>query len=1535
MRIGIDYRMLSAGLNTVNRGMGRYTQQQLREVLKLDSQNEYVLFCRHDADASLILPEIRSAPNASVAYIDVSSEWVHSAPNKCEQTTYYTEAYQNWIDKQHVDLYHATTPFLWTDLIMHRFDVCPMVATFYDLIPLIYPDRYLPRNTEISELYTRALRFIMDSERFVAISKSARQDAINYLGFPDAQIDIAYPIADPCFEVLPTVTVQQRLRQLRQRVHIPAQFAMTVTYPHHSKNVETLLAAYGHMSPKMRRQLPLVLTYVLSGNDREHMLRLTEKYGVTEHVILTDFVTEDELVALYNAATIVIHPSRYEGFGLPVAEAMRCGAPVITTTSSSLPEVGGDAAILIDPDDSQGLADAITELLAHPAQREVMAQRGLEHAKKFNPTQLGQNTLDCYRKTLEQSRIQAVPERTRIAFWTPLPPQKSGIADYSADLLEPLSQAYDIEVFIDKGCLPTQNLLNRYTIQHYQAFERRHRQKPFDTIIYQIGSSFYHLYMYDALRKHPGITVLHDLTWSYTLYAKYAGLNQIDQFKQALAATEGRQARVEFEQIEQQAGEQYHQAVERFLNRHYMLKGIVEQSKELIVHCDLFEQELKQLYPNASISTVPLGMTDPWIGIPSQNSQLVRDQLGLASSTFVVGTFGIVDRVKRIDVCILAFAQFIQQHPDACLLIIGQQPDATYVRELQHLVSSLGLNTNISFGDYVSKDEFRGLLLACDVTVNLRYPSRKQMSGSLMQAVAAGKPVIITNLPEWNFLPQNFCWRIAPDAREIDTLAEYLLQLANDIELRANMSRSARMYFEQAGTIARVATSYQTMIERVTGRISLLPLDVSIDTTGQNAPLGFNKLRAVEDVAHHELADILKEVYRIDTTHFNMFKQNSQLSDEEWATAMTVRSLRHFGALRGDAMILGVGAGMSPILYYLTNHVQQVVALDAYLDPQAWQGAAPSFMLMAPEQAMPFAYQPNRLVAKHADADRISYPDESFDGIFCSKAIISAHDLQGIAHRAYEMGRVLKPGGVLSITAEFLIYGPPGETGWKGCTILSKDSLQRYVIDASGLELVDEADFSLSPRTRISRRNIELTRRKHIAPLGVFDHITNVLVADSAHVVNVYQGYVFCSIQMTLQKTHMYPSIDNRWAKPDSEAVTALPHALAQLAINSDALRFIPAAVKTVAPFLIPTTSTTAHTEIVMTSSSNESVERLRTLLKAWDEIRIRGWYDHNLRRLPLPLAKLGRTIFRVTTLGKTMEAEAQFNNGLVDYLAQLNNQLVHTKQDDTAHPSHETIVLMQEDTNRVKDQFTRAITLMQEDTNRVKDQFTHLEHQIILLEGQLDDKGQIEAKLEELSMRLSDHATRHEINERMAQLQAQEQILEQRQIEIDERVRQNTSYLRLMQQQAQIGEPVLAMPQHALPLMGEELIGLIQMLEHQFVQLAQANAIEFSIQDEQAEPILVEVASFLGQRMASAGFTYRMPNDAWYHVDFTSVWNRPVLFKSANARLVPGGFFVLITTSTHTEVPNSEGLHQVADTNIILDTQKKIRVLVWQSSTS
>jgi glycosyltransferase involved in cell wall biosynthesis/SAM-dependent methyltransferase len=459
VRLGIDYRLLASRENLVNRGIGRYTQQQLRHVLALDAENEYLLLCPPDPDLSLVLPEILAAANVSVRTGSPAEAEPPADPYDRRGLLRRAGALQDWIAGLGVDLYHATSPFWLEQTSPVAFDACPTVATVYDLIPLIFPSQYLtdPRR---QAAYAAAARLVGTATRLIAISEGSRDDAARYLGFPREAIDCAWPFADPCFRPLGEDEVAARLRALRARVGVPERFVLTVAAIHHSKNLELVLGAYGRLSPAFRRAVPLVLACHLDDWAMGYVRGLAGSFGVAGDVVLTGFVSDDELVALYNGATLVVHPSRYEGFGLPVVEAMQCGAPVITTTAPSLPEVAGGAAALVDPDDPVALAAAIEGLVEDGARRRAMGERGLARAAAFTPEALARDTLASYHRAVGATVPAAVAVR-------------SGDHGRLLDAVRALPDCR-VEVFTDDGdaALP-EELVDLAPVHHLGALARR------------------------------------------------------------------------------------------------------------------------------------------------------------------------------------------------------------------------------------------------------------------------------------------------------------------------------------------------------------------------------------------------------------------------------------------------------------------------------------------------------------------------------------------------------------------------------------------------------------------------------------------------------------------------------------------------------------------------------------------------------------------------------------------------------------------------------------------------------------------------------------------------------------------------------------------------------------------------------------------------------------------------------------------------------------------------------------------------------
>jgi FkbM family methyltransferase len=300
--------------------------------------------------------------------------------------------------------------------------------------------------------------------------------------------------------------------------------------------------------------------------------------------------------------------------------------------------------------------------------------------------------------------------------------------------------------------------------------------------------------------------------------------------------------------------------------------------------------------------------------------------------------------------------------------------------------------------------------------------------------------------------------------------------------------------------------------------------------------LPFSKLCEIGDFARPELATVIRDVCDYKLPNFaSDFPQGAE-HRKDWEVAMAVRALRHFDALRPDATILGVAAGTEDTVFYLARHVRQVFATDRYLSSGPWQPVAPIAMLLDPGAVAPTDFDRDRLVVQHMDGRRLLYPDGTFDGIFSSGSIEHFGDFHDVAAAAYEMGRVLKPGGVLSLSTEFKLGGPPGGIGWPGSTLLfSAQDLQRFIVEASGLELVDSLHPAVSDKTLSTPRDItrvidDRRARQAGGPDAPLSDATTW--DDRPHIVLLHDGYVFTSVHLTLRKTGRYPHPDNEWARP-------------------------------------------------------------------------------------------------------------------------------------------------------------------------------------------------------------------------------------------------------------------------------------------------------------------------------------------------------------------------------------------------------------------
>ncbi|MBS1252983.1 MAG: Alpha-maltose-1-phosphate synthase [Anaerolineales bacterium] len=368
MRIGIDVRMAYY----TEAGIGQYIRRLVKGLSRIDSPEKFVLFqSRKDA-----------AVMANASCFKRRNLWTPSH-HRVEQWVLPIEfAFSN------IDLLHSP------DFIPPFRRNMSSVITVHDLHFLRYP-HFLTEDA--ARYYGQIDEAVRRTDHIIAVSQSTRDDIVNLLGVSADRITVIYEATDPSFQ---PIDDPERLAQIREKYDLPDQFVFFVSTVEPRKNIPTLLHAQRLLLDRHGPLAPLIIAGK-RGWLFEEVYAVVEELELERDVRFLGRVPQDDLILIYNAATVHVHPAFYEGFGLPPLEAMAVGTPTIVSDVSSLPEVVGDAGWLLPPEDVEGWAAAIGRLVADEDLRADFRQRGFEQANKFSLERMAEETLAIYRQVAQ------------------------------------------------------------------------------------------------------------------------------------------------------------------------------------------------------------------------------------------------------------------------------------------------------------------------------------------------------------------------------------------------------------------------------------------------------------------------------------------------------------------------------------------------------------------------------------------------------------------------------------------------------------------------------------------------------------------------------------------------------------------------------------------------------------------------------------------------------------------------------------------------------------------------------------------------------------------------------------------------------------------------------------------------------------------------------------------------------------------------------------------------------------------------------
>lgn len=391
MHIGINAQLLSSGQNYRNGGVSRYIRYLLTELAKQPGKHEYTVF----VNGQDVIDRLAQHPH--ITY--VSAPWPESRP--ATRVAWEQLTLPSLIRQKHIDVLHSPVNVL-PEWLPNK---CATVVTLHDLAFLRFPNVL----TRAKRLYHRTftVRSLQRATMVLAVSNSTKQDAHDLVGIPFEQMQTVYTCIDERFS---NVFEPEAVDAFRQRQGLTEGFLLYLGTLEPRKNIPTLIDAYARLRQKHQVREKLVLAGG-KGWLYDAIFAKVQQLGLEAEVIFPGYVTDEEQALWYHAASAFVYPSLYEGFGIPVAEALACGTPVVTTNVSSLPEAGADLALCVDPYDIEALTTALYQALTDQAFREKCQIQAPTIAQRFSAHAMVEQTIAVYEQaaTVHASQRRSQP----------------------------------------------------------------------------------------------------------------------------------------------------------------------------------------------------------------------------------------------------------------------------------------------------------------------------------------------------------------------------------------------------------------------------------------------------------------------------------------------------------------------------------------------------------------------------------------------------------------------------------------------------------------------------------------------------------------------------------------------------------------------------------------------------------------------------------------------------------------------------------------------------------------------------------------------------------------------------------------------------------------------------------------------------------------------------------------------------------------------------------------------------------------------
>lgn len=805
MRIVVDIQSLqSAG--SANRGIGRYSRALIEAMLDAAPKNEFILLMNGliGEDNDRIRREFTSRWSNVIVRV-----WTACVPAGFMAPTENRLAAEAIREAVIEDC--AADIVLITSLFEGFDDDCvvtvsrtPTFVVLYDLIPLIFPNIYLSEK-RVREFYSQKIENLKTASHMLAISDCSAQDGVKYLYVPKEIVTNISSDVSKKFKQCEMDTLTWST--LAEKFDLSRPFLMYTGGIDHRKNIYGLISAFASLPEQVITNHQLAIVCNVSAIDKARLLKHAQMLGLpNDAVVMTGYVSDDALVSLYNACKAFVFPSWYEGFGLPVLEAMRCGAAVIGANVSSVPEVIGREDCLFDPHSTEDMAAKIEKVLTDEPFRQALREHASVQAARFSWAQSADQALAAMKAVVAQTQIveikgETLKKKPRLAFVSPLPPERSGISFYSAELLPDLAKYYDIDLISEQKEVSDEIKLQKLPVRDTEWL--RKNSQHYDRVLYQFGNSTFHSHMFDLLAEVPGVVVLHD----FFLSNIERHLNS-SRFTRLMGETHGYHAVLDrFNQLDGRDGE-----TEAVHNWPVNARAIKE-ARGVIVHSKYSQKLARRFYDELTVSDwslINLFRIPYFIG--DTDRQHARDLLGFKEDDLLICSFGYVTPSKLplrlIDGLISSTAA---SNEKVKMVFVGNSENIS--KSIFARISKTPLEGRIHITGWISDDFYRYYLQAADMAIQLRTNSRGESSASVLDCQNHGLPTIVNENGSMADIQENTVIKI-PDHFSDAELAEAIDLLVTNHEIRAKIGAAARYEIKNHHSPDKCSFAYYKAIER-------------------------------------------------------------------------------------------------------------------------------------------------------------------------------------------------------------------------------------------------------------------------------------------------------------------------------------------------------------------------------------------------------------------------------------------------------------------------------------------------------------------------------------------------------------------------------------------------------------------------------------------------------------------------------------------------------------------------------------------------